>query len=118
MNIIKEGRKPQKPILRFQCDMCGCIYEANETEYKAFSSHGHLSVCPCCGKTVYKVISPMQKRNCTMKFFCSCNDSEDFETDKYEIVTDGFFKMATAYTRCPKCGNRCGVDFSDTYYRW
>lgn len=117
MNIIKEGRKPQKPILRFQCDMCGCVYEADETEYKVFS-YGRSSVCPCCGKTAHKVISPMQKRNCTMEFFCSCSDSGDFETDEYEIVTDGFFKMATAYTRCPKCGKRCAADFSDTYYGW
>lgn len=55
MNIIKEGRKPQKPILRFQCDMCGCIYEANETEYEIatdvfFKTKIAYTRCPKCGK--------------------------------------------------------------------
>lgn len=55
MNIIKEGRKPQKHILRFQCNFCRCIFKANETEYEIatdvfFKTKIAYARCPKCGK--------------------------------------------------------------------
>ena len=60
MKIIKEGSMPNN-TKRFKCEVCGCIFEANEKEYCA-SSYMEVMVgvlpnykcaCPTCRHTVY-----------------------------------------------------------------
>lgn len=60
MHIIKQGKKPKVTKI-FECDNCGCRFEAEKGEYVA---SGQMEVihdglpnykceCPCCGVTVY-----------------------------------------------------------------
>lgn len=61
MNIIKQGdMKRQDKTRRFACDKCGCIWEANQTEYRhEWDRNGDTIVCSCptCGNDTY--VSPM-----------------------------------------------------------
>lgn len=59
MKIIKQGKTKEelKAILnktkRFECKMCGCIFEADEGEYieeDCFYSFSFYCKCPNCGK--------------------------------------------------------------------
>lgn len=58
MKIIQPGdlNKPKK-TKRFTCDNCGCIFEADKTEYKAEDSGRNETFyhadCPTCGDLVY-----------------------------------------------------------------
>ena len=58
MKIIKQGSLEQlKRIETFDCDFCGCIFEADNKEYKIGSQYNeeYLYIsCPFCGRTVYK----------------------------------------------------------------
>lgn len=46
MRIIKEGE-----ILRFECEVCGCIFEEAKSRTQDFGFYiGHE--CPCCGEMV------------------------------------------------------------------
>lgn len=63
MKIIKEGdpSKNRYPK-RFICNQCGCVFEADNSEYNQAYDHGetsYLADCPACGKTCE--IPPDQK---------------------------------------------------------
>ena len=54
MNIIREGDKDlaalcDRKILRFLCGKCGCIWEADKTEYHLVTSsyNEEYAVCNC-----------------------------------------------------------------------
>ncbi len=61
MQIIKKGDLNKlKKIKRFECDKCGCIFEADQTEYKptpgiaAQRGEGdYRCVCPYCKNEVW-----------------------------------------------------------------
>ena len=57
MNIIKKGDlKRLDKTRRFSCDKCGCVWEANQTEYRHENDrHCDLIVCSCptCGNDTY-----------------------------------------------------------------
>ncbi len=57
MKIIKEGNlKKLKKIKRFVCEECGCIFEAEEYEYKWGSQYNetyYYCTCPCCNQIAY-----------------------------------------------------------------
>ena len=58
MEIIQKGdTKRLLKIKRFTCKECGCVFEANKTEYKYGSQYNegyYYCNCPCCGNKVYK----------------------------------------------------------------
>ena len=58
MKIIRNGdMKRIKRVKTFDCDFCGCLFEADITEYKIGSQYNetyYYSICPFCGRTVYK----------------------------------------------------------------
>lgn len=60
MKIIKYGDKKKLKIIKtFDCDFCGCIFEADNTEYKIGSQYNeeyYYIKCPFCSRTVYKEI--------------------------------------------------------------
>ena len=60
MKIIKKGKLP---IIRFTCEKCGCVFEANESEYDSINlplcKNGRIKfvdmvniVCPFCKKMI------------------------------------------------------------------
>ena len=57
MKILKEGSLNKiNKIKRFECNKCGCLFEANKNEYKISSQYNQEYVyceCPFCHKTVY-----------------------------------------------------------------
>lgn len=57
MQIIKPGKKIST-IRRFECTNCGCVFEADESEYKIVfnynESHARCK-CPCCNKWANEV---------------------------------------------------------------
>ena len=65
MKIIQEGnielaKKYMSIIKTFECEICGCEWEATNEEYKTFTSNMDLTViyscnCPCCNHKVVKV---------------------------------------------------------------
>lgn len=59
MKIIRDGDKNKlRKIKTFDCDFCGCLFEADNTEYKIKSFYNdkayYYITCPCCGRQVYK----------------------------------------------------------------
>ena len=58
MKIIRNGNiKKLKKIKTFDCDWCGCLFEADNTEYKQTAQYNetyYYSVCPFCGRYAYK----------------------------------------------------------------
>lgn len=58
MKIIKNGSlKKIKKIKTFDCNFCGCLFEADNTEYKVGSQYNQTyfyTICPFCGRTVYR----------------------------------------------------------------
>lgn len=60
MKIIKKGRRDylySKNIIRFNCHDCGCIFEADSTEYTSVLKDGTyyaICHCPCCDKRLSK----------------------------------------------------------------
>lgn len=54
MTIIKEGDPYRcKALMRFECDICGCIFDANKDEYKTDTQYNDIFYyckCPCCGR--------------------------------------------------------------------
>ena len=60
MKIIKQGNiNKLKAVIRFTCSKCGCIFEADNTEYKISSQYNEeycYCECPFCHKFCYKVI--------------------------------------------------------------
>ena len=55
MKIIKKGNRALaerkiKQTKRFECETCGCIFEADKHEYKASDyDTKYYAECPCCG---------------------------------------------------------------------
>ena len=61
MKIIKKGSYEKKTlkIKRFECEHCGCIFEANKTEYKESIQYNrayYYCNCPQCEQNTYKEI--------------------------------------------------------------
>lgn len=62
MTILKDGDLDHiiQVVLktrRFECEQCGCEFEANKDEYKVVSQYNEISYfckCPCCGATAYE----------------------------------------------------------------
>lgn len=58
MKIIKPGNIDKiKKIKMFHCDFCGCLFEADNTEYKTNSQYNETYydvICPFCRRRVYK----------------------------------------------------------------
>lgn len=58
MKIIKPGNIDKiKKIKMFNCDFCGCLFEADNTEYITNSQYNetyYYAICPFCGRRVYK----------------------------------------------------------------
>ncbi len=52
MRIIRQGVK----TVKFICPECGCVFEADEDEYKdigvVFKAYIYKCKCPCCGEKV------------------------------------------------------------------
>ena len=64
MRIIKEGVKPDSNV-RFKCDKCGTIFEADDTEYSIVpfcTYHQYQCSCPICSTTVYAPESALCRR--------------------------------------------------------
>lgn len=60
MKIITQGDlNKTKRIIRFTCKTCGCVWEAEKSEYtyNFDQRDGEYSSmrCPCCGATTYGV---------------------------------------------------------------
>jgi rubredoxin len=64
MKIIKEGKTKEelekilKNTKRFECKTCGCIFEANDGEYKWDTDWVYTTrycKCPNCGQNAYEV---------------------------------------------------------------
>lgn len=57
MKILKHGNPERlKKIVIFTCKHCGCVFEADKTEYKYSSFRNEESYqieCPECGNAVY-----------------------------------------------------------------
>lgn len=61
MKIITHGRPETvlNPIKRFKCSYCGCVFEADEKEYKVGQQYNNIyrqCKCPDCGKHANEVI--------------------------------------------------------------
>lgn len=62
MKIIKEGGFDTfRRIKRFECTRCGCIFEADETEYRSGSYYN---------ETYYYCECPFCKRNTSNEIQC------------------------------------------------
>ena len=53
MKILVEGKLDNLKENKFECPRCGCVFAANEMEYRVMSEnfYGHYTVmckCPCC----------------------------------------------------------------------
>ena len=58
MKIIQEGDKAKLvKARRFTCRACGCVFEANETEYTVGNDYRNGALyscqCPTCGRWAY-----------------------------------------------------------------
>ena len=54
--IIKGDLKKLKKVKTFDCNFCGCLFEANKDEYKSGSQYNqtyYYCICPFCHNTVY-----------------------------------------------------------------
>jgi len=65
MEIIREGDRgaayrEERHIVQFFCDRCGCIWNAEETEYHMISTAYNevyaVCNCPTCGEKDYEKI--------------------------------------------------------------
>lgn len=63
MFIIKDGdkelaEKKIKETRRFECRMCGCVFEADKGEYRGEDGcdfrYYYYAKCPCCGNKAYE----------------------------------------------------------------
>ena len=52
MKILVEGKLDNLKQTKFECPRCGCVFIANEMEYRAEAEfYGYYTVmceCPCC----------------------------------------------------------------------
>lgn len=66
MKIIKQGKSKAdvermiKATKRFECELCGCIFEANKGEYKSYECEyneiDYYCICPNCETKANEVI--------------------------------------------------------------
>ena len=60
MKILKKGDANKLKVVKtFDCDFCGCIFEADNIEYKTASNYYeeyNYIKCPFCGRNVYKEV--------------------------------------------------------------
>lgn len=68
MKIIKQGKSKEelnKPkIRRFECHKCECVFDADETEYKADTDYIYTTyscVCPNCGVWAFEQLSSRRR---------------------------------------------------------
>ena len=63
MKIIKAGKVPEKVKRdkRFECLKCGCVFDAEEGEYKCEEFYGYSAQCPCCGEMTGRVVNLREK---------------------------------------------------------
>ena len=58
MKIIKNGDITRmRKIKTFDCNFCGCLFEADSTEYRIGSQYNqtyYYMKCPFCRRNVYK----------------------------------------------------------------
>lgn len=55
MKIIKQGNYDPNRTKRFECKNCGCIFEADKSEYKDYFQYNQTDYyceCPTCGISV------------------------------------------------------------------
>ena len=61
MRIIKHGKNPEPKVILFECQKCGCVFEAEERECEVVSREqvfrrpvitGYYAKCPECGGRV------------------------------------------------------------------
>lgn len=61
VEIIKEGDTGRlKATKRFQCDECGCVFEADKDEYQSdmqYNTAYFYCKCPCCGKWARHILT-------------------------------------------------------------
>lgn len=60
MKILKQGKiKNISGIKRFKCNYCGCVFEAEQGEYKSgqhYNDTYYFCECPFCGKQAPEVV--------------------------------------------------------------
>lgn len=66
MNIIKQGKSKEevermiKATKRFECERCGCIFEANKDEYSCrqcgYNESEYYCICPNCEMRANEII--------------------------------------------------------------
>lgn len=60
IKVVKEGDPNRlKASKRFQCDECGCVFEADKDEYQSDMQYNTMYFyceCPCCGKTARPIL--------------------------------------------------------------
>lgn len=67
INIIRKGNK-STPIVRFTCQGCGCIFDADKNSYipirRAKNTTYAYSTCPDCDEYVFEQITEFMERTC------------------------------------------------------
>lgn len=77
MKIIKQGKSKEevdriiKRVRQFECSICGCVFEADDTEYKyrfyqIDATEWWECKCPNCGKLTNKSIPTRGQCSATM----------------------------------------------------
>lgn len=70
INIIRKGNKLM-PIVRFTCQECGCIFDADRNSYipirRAKKMTYAYSTCPDCGENVYEQITDTNETDINKK---------------------------------------------------
>lgn len=51
VKIIVNGDQSRMKTVRFECEDCGCVFEANATEYWEINGTYYCN-CPFCGQEV------------------------------------------------------------------
>lgn len=71
INIIRKGNKAI-PIVRFTCQECGCIFDADKNSYipirDAENKTYACSTCPDCGEDVYEQITDTNETDESKKY--------------------------------------------------
>lgn len=54
IKILSSGYMKKKPIKKFRCDYCRCVYKTDEYEIEpSFSTYHFYSTCPECEEKVF-----------------------------------------------------------------
>lgn len=121
MRIIKEGTFPKQ--FRFECAVCGCVFEATRDECDCIPGGVTLShICPCCNVNITIVInsdmcdqSEEHNENNAVKQNNSKEDEVPSADCDFPISTSRMKIMASAksgacfhgecWYRCPHCNS-------------